>query len=242
MSWLYLLINLAAISVPLIFTFHPKIQFYKNWRATLLSLFVTASFFLVWDNIFTELGVWGFNERYLLGIYIFQLPIEEVLFFFCIPYACLFTYHSLKKLVFTEKYKVLTGKFTFFMMAIILLVAFLNFTRLYTFYTFLFLSLCILLADNFLRKNFYLFIKQFLILMIPMVAVNGILTGTGIPEEVVWYNDAENIGIRILTIPVEDFFYGMTFMLLNIFLYEHFLSKKKKILKKEVHSSGYQTG
>lgn len=51
------------------------------------------------------------------------------------------------------------------------------------------------------------------------------LTGSLIDAPIVWYNDAENLGIRIFTIPVEDVFYGMGLVLLNILLTETFLPK-----------------
>jgi lycopene cyclase domain-containing protein len=53
------------------------------------------------------------------------------------------------------------------------------------------------------------FYFSYLVLLIPFTIVNGILTGTGLEEPVVWYNDLENMGFRILTIPFEDVFYGM---------------------------------
>ena len=65
------------------------------------------------------------------------------------------------------------------------------------------------------------------VLLIPFFFVNGILTGSGLQEPVVWYNNAENSGIRLFTIPVEDVFYGFELILLNIFLYEYFKSKNK---------------
>jgi lycopene cyclase domain-containing protein len=63
--------------------------------------------------------------------------------------------------------------------------------------------------------------------MIPFLIVNGILTGGFTSEPVVWYNDAENLGIRIGTIPIEDISYGFDMLLMNVILYEYLKRSKK---------------
>jgi lycopene cyclase domain-containing protein len=111
--------------------------------------------------------------------------------------------------------------------AILLLVAGIVFQRQsYSAYTFISLSLLLLLLKfgfkvTWLPKLFSIYP----ILLFPFIIVNGILTGTALENPIVWYNDNENLGIRLLTIPIEDFFYGFELILLNIFIYE-FLNKK----------------
>jgi lycopene cyclase domain-containing protein len=60
------------------------------------------------------------------------------------------------------------------------------------------------------------FFFSYLVMLIPFFIVNGILTGTGLEEPVVWYKPEEIAGIRMLTIPVEDVFFGMLLILLNV--------------------------
>ena len=94
----YLLIDLAAVSIPFLFSFHPKISFHRQWKYAFPALILAAIPYLIWDQWFTETGVWGFSPEYHGSIMIGAMPLEEVLFFLCIPYACLFTYWSMQQL------------------------------------------------------------------------------------------------------------------------------------------------
>ena len=73
--------------------------------------------------------------------------------------------------------------------------------------------------------RFYL---AYLVVLIPFFAVNGVLTGSFIEEEVVWYNSSGNLSIRLFTIPIEDAAYGLLLMLMNTTLYEYFKSRQNK--------------
>jgi lycopene cyclase domain-containing protein len=222
MKYLYLSIDLLSIAVPLIFSFFfTEAKFYKQWKYFWIANGISTGIFLAWDMLFTHLGVWGFNPDYLVGIYIGNLPLEEVLFFICIPYACVFTYFALNNLV---------EKDYFFphqeIISSVLIIALLIFgmhymERLYTSITFLFLAFLLAFQMIKLRPRYMgRFYYAFLIILIPFFIVNGLLTGTGIDKEVVWYNDAQNLGIRMATIPFEDTFYGMLLILMNITIYE----------------------
>ncbi|MBA3680085.1 MAG: lycopene cyclase domain-containing protein [Bacteroidetes bacterium] len=221
----YLLVDIGAFLVPFLFSFHPKINFYKVWKSYLpANLFVTLVF-LIWDIYYTKIGVWGFNDKYILGIKLFNLPVEEVLFFICIPYSSIFTYYCFK--LFYPKVQTYSfGLVSAILVAILVFVGFFSLSKLYTSVTFILLAILIVYLAFVKKKewlsNFYL---MFLIILLPFFIVNGILTGTGLSEPVVWYNNSENLGFRILTIPIEDIFYGMLLLLLNTFLFESFRKK-----------------
>jgi lycopene cyclase domain-containing protein len=64
------------------------------------------------------------------------------------------------------------------------------------------------------------FYFAFVVLLIPFFLINGILTGSFIAEPVVMYNNEENLGIRLGTIPLEDVVYGLLMLLLPITIWE----------------------
>jgi lycopene cyclase domain-containing protein len=226
MRWLYLLIDLVSLSIPLLYSFHPKIQFYREWKACLAAITGTALLFLPWDAAFTSMGVWGFNARYVVGIRVADLPIEEILFFLCIPYSCLFTYFCLQKLLSrTTECSVYAG--SKLLIALFVCLAVFYHSAVYTLTASLCAALLLTIAhvasEARVLRDFY---RAYLVLLVPFFIVNGLLTGTGIPDEVVWYNDSENLGIRILTIPLDDFIYGFAMILMNVLIFETLRSRR----------------
>ena len=231
MKFTYLLIDLFTIVVPLLFSFHPRLKFYKTWNAFFPAVFITGIAFLIWDAYFTHLKVWGFNEKYITGLKAGNLPVEEILFFFCIPYACVFTYYCLGNFIKIKLSQVAENLVTFSIILISLLVSIFYHDKIYTAFTFSFLALLLFIAKYILKVNwlpgFYII---YIILLIPFLIVNGLLTGTGLNAPVVWYNNQETLGIRILTIPFEDVFYGMDLILLNVIFYTAKKNYKKTIV------------
>jgi lycopene cyclase domain-containing protein len=220
-KYLYLCINIFAFIIPFLCSFYPKANFSKKWRYVIPAILVTAIVFIAWDALFTKLGVWGFNPDYVSGIYLLGLPLEEILFFICIPYACLFTHFALSHLV--EKDHLFPHQELISSALIILLLVFGSYhlDKLYTGVTFLLTGLFLALVMLKLRVRFMgRFYFTFGLLLVPFFIVNGILTGAVTEEPVVWYNNAENIGIRIFTIPLEDAVYGLLMILMPITIWE----------------------
>ena len=223
MKYTYLLIDLASFILPFLFSFHKKIRFDRKWLPYIKANILMAVVFIVWDILFTEKGVWGFNEAHLTGVTFFNLPIEEVLFFFAIPYACTFMYHCFN--IFQGKRGL--GKMGKWLVAglatLLLITGIINLDQIYTSVTFIVTS-AYLFYLVFLEKKQYAgsFLLNFLLVLIPFAIVNGILTGSFIENEIVWYNNAENLSIRIGTIPIEDSMYALLMLGMLVSLMEFF--------------------
>ncbi|MBN8568014.1 MAG: lycopene cyclase domain-containing protein [Ignavibacteria bacterium] len=92
----YFLVLLVSILFPFILSFSRKINFYRKPIRLAAALIIPATIFIIWDVLATKAGHWSFNEKYVTGLFIFNLPLEEILFFFVIPFCSLFLWESVK--------------------------------------------------------------------------------------------------------------------------------------------------
>jgi lycopene cyclase domain-containing protein len=218
-----MLLDLGSLSIPFLFSFHPKLKFYKKWKALFLAISLTMLIFIPWDIIFTQLGYWGFNDSYFLNSRIFGLPIEEWLFFICIPYACVFTHYALLDYFPNLKLKESNTKtITFILLTTLVVLIALNYDRWYTLINASYAILLIPIAFYFNKELLSSYYLTYLVMLIPFFIVNGILTGSFIEDQVVWYSPAEILGIRLFTIPIEDTLYAFTLILTNLLLVDRF--------------------
>ncbi len=219
---IYLIINILVIIVPLMRSFERKIAFYKKFKALFTSIFLTGFFFVFWDIVFTKLGIWSFNEQYLIGLNLAGLPVEEWLFFITIPFACVFIYEVANYFIYANQYEKFCRGLAVTLAIFLLIIALMFPFKLYTSFTFGMTGLFLLFLAFVARVQYFAkFFLAYFIHLFPFLLVNGILTS--IP--IVMYNDDFNTGIKIFSIPVEDSIYSMLLLLMNISIFE--LLKKK---------------
>lgn len=215
----YLLINLLTIAIPLLLTFERRVAFYKKLMWLIPSIALAGGIFIVWDHFFTVHGVWSFNPSHLSGIYIFSLPIEEWLFFITVPYACVFIYESLNHYWPKDVFRPYAGLLFWLLICGFAALALLHPDKAYTSVNAWFaIGVSLLHFLWFGYSRFGLFVRAYLISLLPFFLVNGALTFL----PVVIYNNAENLGSRIVSIPVEDTIYAYSLLLLTISLFERF--------------------
>lgn len=225
----YLALDLLVLSLPLLAQFHPKLRSQRFWSGFLFSFSSVGGIFIVWDIVKTALGVWGFSQFYTLGIQIGNLPLEEVLFFFCIPFACLTILRALEVAfprwetelsLSTRRPAVVLVPNRFAQLAPLLLAtlftsaSIIALDRTYTAVVWLSCAVILILVNlwdpGLWRNRFYW--AYLGLSYLGFLAVNTILTAAPI----VYYDNSRNLGVRIGTIPLEDFFYN--FVLLTSFL------------------------
>jgi lycopene cyclase domain-containing protein len=160
----------------------------------------------------------------VLGITIFNLPIEEILFFITVPFACLFTWEMIIRRT-NEKELVWINKIRPYLYFIIPMgIWFFISGRHYTGLAVSFLGLAILLdqvlnTNLLLKRRFYLYL---LFILFFTLIFNGYLTW----RPVVTYGVDYQLDFRIITIPIEDFVYGTALIFMNTSIYQKIISRK----------------
>jgi len=219
MKYEYLLFNFLVAAGPVAFSFEDKVRFFRKWPQALQAILIVMVPYIVWDSLVTG-HHWRFNESLITGMHIANLPIEEILFFLTVPFACLFVWEVFftsqkSEAVLPSQYLWVAGFVSFFAS-----VAFFIAGNVYTALIFLALILVmvmdVLLDVGIVRQKRSI---RFLgVVTLFILIFNGYLTA----RPVVLYDESYMLGFRIFTIPVEDFFYGYTLVFLTLIFYEKF--------------------
>jgi lycopene cyclase domain-containing protein len=225
----YIILDALIIIFPLLFSFMWKFKYYKFFKPLAASIAIVGISYIIWDVLVTYRGDWWFDKDFLIGIEILGLPIEEILFFIIVPFSCIFIYENLvyfvkEKKIFYNKILYLTIAGIFIIMGIIFRSQ--EYTVLAMFSCALFFILAITLYPRILKnRNYWLYI---ILSFIPFMIFNYFLTSL----IVVHYNPNAIWGIRITTIPLEDFFYNYSMLSFYLMVYMYF--KERWIISKNI--------
>jgi len=220
----YLIFNIIVIVGPLFFGSLKKFYFLNRIKETLISISVPLIPFLVWDALVTGRH-WYFNEEYVIGIYFFGLPIEEIMFFLTVPFACIFTWEMLNRFMkgksFTFPLEVYFIPAIFPLLSVYLFIIDKEYTALvFAALTLVFIYDRLLGTKFFIMKSTPIYIS---LIIVFTVIFNGYLTW----RPVVTYNEYYQLGFRIITIPIEDFLFGLSLLLISTITYVKLTSGKK---------------
>jgi len=221
----YLLINIAIIIFPLLFSFEKRVGFVYKWPEVFTAMAVISPVYVLWDIAATARGDWAFNPNFTLGVKIFGLPVEEILFFVTVPYSCLFIYESLR--YYLGEHRVVFNAAIYRGMAVFcMMLSGVFYRKPYTCTVLLFVGIFLLVACqcySYLLKSrlYWLFIA---VTFLPFLIFNYLLTF----PPIVSYGSEAIWGLRVLTIPVEDFLYS--YSMLSWYLLIYLQARQKKLI------------
>ncbi|WP_455381813.1 lycopene cyclase domain-containing protein [Salinispira pacifica] len=213
---LYLIVDLAVLFFPLVLSFDRKVAFYRRWPAAFTAIITVGAIFVVWDIFATQRGDWSFSSDHTGHLRIFGLPLEEILFFVTVPYACIFVYEVVRA-YFPERGIYFTSWMASILGILFVAAGLVFYTQPYTLTVLVvcgvFFLLTAAVAPHVLMSSW--FWAALGICYLPFLVVNGVLTA--IP--VVSYSDGHIWGVRLVTIPLEDVFYSFVLIAANFLVH-----------------------
>jgi lycopene cyclase domain-containing protein len=93
--WQYLIVlgGCLAVTAPLEFL---GTGVYRQPLRAARAILPVALIFVIWDLLAVAGHIWTYNPRYVTGVRLGPLPVEEVLFFLVIPLCGLLTYSAVE--------------------------------------------------------------------------------------------------------------------------------------------------
>jgi lycopene cyclase domain-containing protein len=219
----YVMLDLLVFAGPLVLSFDRKVAFHKKWPAVFGAIALILVVFGAWDVWKTAAGVWSFNPEFAGTWRLFGLPAGEWLFFIVVPYACLFILACVRAYFKDAELRIpATIWWTAAGLFVVLGIIFIR--RTYTGVVFLsvaaaFTGALLLTPASLRSRNYWLAVA---ITYAPFLLSNGILTG----KPVVLYDDTRNLAIRIGSIPLEDFFFSFSMILLSFVFFDRISSRR----------------
>jgi lycopene cyclase domain-containing protein len=178
--------------------------------------------FIAWDTLATIRGHWSFNSLYLVGPKLFGLPFEEILFFITVPFSCLFAYEALAYFVKeTKPVQTSNSPLIIGLALVVSSIAFMN--KEYTFLAVLSVGISVIVAHKLVKGIFFskLYWSYIVLTFALFLVFNYLLTSLPIVE----YSNQAIIGLRVSTIPVEDFMFNFSMLTLYLAIHLSFARK-----------------
>lgn len=218
MKFEYLIFNIIIFlssTLSVILSKKGKLPYLKYFLYTFIIIGIP---FVYWDYLVTN-SWWSFNQNFVLGYNLFNLPIEEIMFFFTVPWACLTLWINIEdhEKVSKSGLDLIIPSLIFLIGLIICLTG-----KVYAGTTLIVFSLVSLIS---LASGFWFRKIKFRVFLLIVVCLTFIFNTYLTARLVVIYNPHYLTGFMVGTIPIEDFIFGLGLITGFVGVYEYFLIK-----------------
>lgn len=218
---IYSLIGLGIIIGPLALSFDQKVFFIGNILPVLVATVVVGAIYIAWDAWVVRLGDWKFNPEWTGMWRLFDLPAGEWLFFLSVPYASLFLFEVFGAYFGRAMVSIVPRWMSFVLAGVFMSLAYAFRKKHYTFLAMfsvaVFMVLQGLLVPDFWKR------QDILLTMGSSVGTFLLVNGIYTRLPTIHYNPNAIWGVRVGTIPLEDFFYNLG--MLGFYLLVYWLAK-----------------
>jgi lycopene cyclase domain-containing protein len=223
-NFVTLILLLIIAFIPLLFGSGNRTRIFPKFKYFIPAILFTCAVFIIWDNRFTQIGIWNYNPAFFSGKEIFSLPWEKWLYYGVISWVSLFIYEWVKLKFNHLKIDNVSLAISLVLLVVFGLTAYLSREKVYPFFTFFLLSIYFgyTLFRNRFKSHLTHFYITFLILLIPFFILSVFL----IKLPAISYDSEYTFQFHLLQLPVENIVGLFLLLFINTTITEYLAERR----------------
>jgi len=223
MKFVFLILALAPLLFPLIFQIDKQIFKDGNLRASFGASLVSTILFSAITVVLYLLGLVNYEVQNTLSISFKEIPFELYLLHFSLNFMGISLYQYLNLRFPKNDLQKYSLAFSNLLLGLCVAFLFFGYTKWYTMLTFATLLLVLFLIEYVGKLRFmYRAYRAFAVMLLPLLIIYGVLAWNGIV--MVAANGVS--GLHIAKIPVESLLMSLSALLVSIYMFELFKSRR----------------
>ncbi len=223
MKHTFLLLTLGLLLLPLIFHVDKRIFKDGNFRAALGASLISAIVFSAMVIVLQLFQILDFNIDSTIGIVFKEIPLEQYLLNFSFSFTAISLYQYLNVKFPNNDLQKYSLALSNLLLGLCVAFLFFGYPKWYTLLTFATLLILLFLIEYVGKLRFmYRAYRAFVVLLIPFYLVYGVLFW----NETLLVAKNQLTGMYLAKIPVENHFIALSALLLSVYMFEFFKSKR----------------
>ncbi len=199
-------------------SFGKRIRFIKIWKPAMIASSIIVAITCTMSVFLTHYGIIGVNQDFTLGLFIFSIPIEEILFYFSFSFFVIFIY-ELSKLWYKQRgFKILNHSIRIIIALFMLYIVCTDTSGYYTI-TVLCLTTASIIAWG-IFGNLNKIGITIILCILPYIITRLILIGELGSSFPIWHDESQQHSIQIGTLPLEEILDGFSLIVASIVTFE----------------------
>lgn len=222
-KFVFLILALVPLLLPLVFQINKQIFKSGNLRTAFGASLVATILFSAITVVLYLLGLVSYEIEKTLSVSFKDVPVEQYLLYFSLNFTGISLYLYLNLLFPKNDLQKYSLAFSNFLLGLCVAFLFFGYPKWYTMLTFATLLLVLLLIEYVGKLRFmYRAYRAFAFMCLPLLIVYSILVWNG-----TILNAADAIsGLQVAKVPVETLFMYLSSLLVSIYMFEFFKSKR----------------
>lgn len=223
MNFVFLILALAPLLLPVIFQIDKQISKDGNLRAAFGASLVSTILFSAITVVLYLLGLISYNAQNTLSISFKDIPVEQYLLHFSLNFTAISLYQYLNLRFPKNDLQKYSLAFSNLLLGLCVAFLFFGYPKWYTMLTFATLLLVLLLIEYVGKIRFmYRAYRAFVFMLVPLLIVYSVLAWNNVVTAT-----ANGVsGLHIAKVPVETLCMFLSALLVSIYMFEFFKSKR----------------